>query len=128
MPFRSGHREMLVAALRGGFEEPRHREQQGLRISVVQVGSGQEVRTDHFRAVASRSVASLHQCRRFDRFLDDRVSGSRTFEMDNLPRFGFAPDQFLLNFLLEVHLRHVMGFVQGGCTIEVLSVPPREFR
>jgi hypothetical protein len=50
------------------------------------------------------------------------------FEIDNLPRFGFPPGQFLLNFLLEVHLRHLAGVVQAGCTIEVLSVPPREFR
>ena len=35
------------------FEEPRHREQQRLRISVVKVGPGKEVCTDHFQAVAT---------------------------------------------------------------------------
>src|SRR6266567_32848 len=48
------------------------------------------------------------------------------FEVDNLPWFGFPPRQFLLNLLLEVLLRHLTGFVQPGCTIEVLPVSLRE--
>jgi len=34
-------------------EESRHREQQRIRISVVEAGPGQKVRTDHFQAVAA---------------------------------------------------------------------------
>jgi len=39
-------------------KEPRDREQQRLRISVVQIRSSQEVCADHLKAVASRSVAA----------------------------------------------------------------------
>jgi hypothetical protein len=50
------------------------------------------------------------------------------FEVDDLPRFGRPPRQFLLNrLLLEVLLRHLTGFVHPGCTIEVLPVPPCQF-
>jgi len=36
----------------------------------------------------------------------------------------FEYGALLFNFLLEVLLRHRTGFVQPGCTIEVLPVPP----
>ena len=52
------------------FEEPRHREQQHIRIPVVQVGAGQEIRADHFQTVSSGAVASQHQSRRLDRPLN----------------------------------------------------------
>ena len=51
------------------LEESCHREQQRLRISVVEVSCNQKVRTDHFQAIASGSVTAQHQSRRFDRFL-----------------------------------------------------------
>jgi hypothetical protein len=52
-------------------EEPRHREQQHLWISVVQIGPGQEVR----ETVTAGSVASQHQTRSLDRPLDDSMIG-----------------------------------------------------
>jgi hypothetical protein len=54
---------------------------------VVQVGLGQEVRTDHFQTVASGSVASKHQSCRLNRPLDDWHLALVQFELDNLPRF-----------------------------------------
>ena len=39
--------------LRQKLEESRHREQQHLRISIVQVGPDQEIRADHFQTVGN---------------------------------------------------------------------------
>ena len=76
------------------FEESGHREQQRLRIAVVQVSSGQEVRTDHFQTVASGSIASQHQSRGFDSFLDNRHLALIKFEVDNLPRLCYFSGEF----------------------------------
>ena len=70
-------------------EESHRRKQQRLRISVGQVGSGKEVRTDHFQAVAAGSVTSQHQSRRFDRFLNDRHLALVQFEPSS--RTGLLP-------------------------------------
>jgi hypothetical protein len=43
----------------------------------------------------------------------------RQAAIDNLPRFCFRPRRFPFHLLLEVLVRHVTGFVQPGCTIEV---------
>ncbi len=58
---------------------------------MVQVGSGQKVRTDHFQAVTPGAVASQDQGRGLDRSLNDRALALVQFEVDNLPRFGFPP-------------------------------------
>jgi hypothetical protein len=58
---------------------------------MVQVGSGQEVPTDHFQTVASGSVAS-----------DIRAAVSIALSMTNL--------------LLEFFFGHLAGCVQPGCS------------
>jgi len=108
------------------LEEPRHRKQQHFRISVVQVGPGQKVRTGHFQAVASGSVASQHLSRRLDRPLNDRNLALLQFEVDTFPRFRRPPRQFLLDLLLELLLGHFPCRVQPGCTImETTGCQPR---
>ena len=100
-----------------GFRLPlRSRRCRTLRISVVQVGPRQKVRTDHFQTVASGSVTSQHQGCRFDRSFNNWRLALVQFEVDNLPRFGFPPRQFPLNLLLELLLGHLPCPVQPGCT------------
>jgi hypothetical protein len=100
-PSRSSLQEMLPRLLFGQKpEESRHREQQHLRISVVQVGPGQKLRADHFQAVASRAVASR---------ISDAVSIARSMtsiwlEIDNLPRFRFLSGQFPVDSLLKLFI------------------------
>ena len=83
-------------------EEPRHRKQQSLRIPVIEVGSGQEVRTDHFQAIAPRSVASQHQGRGLKGALDHRDLALVQFEVDNFPGLCYFPCKFFLDCLLKV--------------------------
>src|ERR1019366_9282390 len=65
--------------------------------------------------------------RRLNCFLNDRHLALVELEVDKLPRLCLPPGQFLLDRLLEVFLRHLAAFVQPGCTIEALPVPPRQF-
>src|SRR2546426_1056087 len=63
-------------------------------ISAVQICSRQEVRADHFQAVAARAVASQHQSRRLQCLLDDRDLALVELEIDNLPGLGFLSRQY----------------------------------
>ena len=48
---------------------------------MIQIGSGQKVRADHFQTVASGSIAAQHQSCGFDRFLNDRHLALIKFEV-----------------------------------------------
>ena len=63
---------------------------------------------------------------RIEGLLDDRKLTLVQLEVDDLPGFGFLPGQFLLHFPLELVLGHLAGFLHPGCTIEALTVPPRQ--
>lgn len=106
-------------------EEPRHRKQQGLRISVVQVGARQKVRADHLQAVTSGSVASQHQGRGLDRSFNDRYLALVKFEVDNFLGLCYFSCEFALHGPLKLLLRQLASFVQPGCTIEMLPIPAR---
>src|SRR6266496_475144 len=87
----------------------------------------QEVRTNHFQAVAAGAVASQHQSRHLERLLDDRDLAFVKLEIDNLPGFGFFPCKLLLHLTPELFFGHLASFVQPGCTIEALPIPaPRQ--
>src|ERR1700728_2506637 len=58
-------------------------------ISVVRVGSAQQVRRDHCQAAAAGSVTSEHHGRRFDRSHNDRHLALVQLEPDNLPGSRF---------------------------------------
>src|SRR5208282_505643 len=102
--------------------------EQDLRVAVVQVCSCKEIGADHFQAVAARFVRAQHPRCRLDRLLDDRDLALVDLEVDQFRRLRFLSRQFLLHLPPEVLLRQSASFVQPGCTIEVLTVPPRDLR
>src|SRR5215469_2696034 len=83
-----------------------------------------EIGADHLQAVSARAIRSQHQSSRFQRLLNYWDLTPVEVEIDDLPGFGFLAGQFLLDLLLELLFRHFPRFMQPGCTIEVLPVPP----
>ena len=55
--------------------------------------------------------------------LDDWQLALVQLKIDDLPRFSLPPGQFFLDLLLKLLRRHLAGFVQPDCTIEVLTIP-----
>src|SRR5579864_6528455 len=96
--------------------------QQQSRLTAVQVRTGQKIRADHFQTISSRFIAAEHQSRGLDRLLDDWELALVEFEVDDLPRFGVLSGQLLFDLSLEFFFGQNLGFVQPGCTIELLTV------
>jgi hypothetical protein len=61
--------------------------------------------------------------RYFDRLLDSGISALVQLEVNELRRFVFFPGQLLLHLPPKLFLRCSTGFVQPGCTIELLARP-----
>ena|SRR5207249_3630596 len=61
-------KKCLLLVGRQEVERAGKRTEQHVRISVIQIGSGQKVRTDHLETVATRFVRSEHQSCRFECF------------------------------------------------------------
>src|SRR5437773_399152 len=106
------------------LEKPRKRTQEHIRITVVQIRSRQEIRTDHLQTVAAGFIGSEHQSRCLQRLLDDRDLALVKFEIHDLPGLGFFPGQLLLHLSPELVFWHLASLVQPGCTIELLPIPP----
>src|SRR5207249_7605284 len=79
-------KKSLLLVGRQEMERAGKRAEQHVRISLIQIGSGQKVRADHLKTVAAGLIAAQHQSRRLDRLLDDRNLALIQLEIDNLPR------------------------------------------
>jgi hypothetical protein len=71
-------------------KELHNRLQKHLGILVIEIGSGQQVSTNHSPA-ASGLIAAQHQSRRFDRLLNEGQLALVQLEVHNLPWFHFPP-------------------------------------
>ena len=91
--------QRLVAQQKARVQDPDSTKSVQLQIwiPILQVGAGQEIRTEHFQTVGSGSVAAQHQSRRLDGPLNNRGLDPVQFEVDNFPRLRFPPSQFLLD-------------------------------
>jgi hypothetical protein len=70
--------------------------------TVLDVGSCQEIGTDHFQAITAGPIATEHQRRGFNRLLDHWSLALVELEVDNLRWFRLLSSQFLLYCLLEL--------------------------
>jgi hypothetical protein len=61
--------------------------QQDLGVTVLDVGPGQKVSTDHLQTVPPRLVGSEHESRPIDRLFDHRSLALVDLEIDQLARF-----------------------------------------
>src|SRR5579864_9503709 len=96
--------------------------QEQLRIAAVETSSRQEVRADHLQAIPAPFVATEHQRGRLNCLLDHWDLALVEFEVDDLPRFGVLPGQLLFDLSLKFFFGQNLGFVQPGCTIELLTI------
>ena len=114
--------------LRKANHQPSEHGQKSILVARLQAHSRQKIRTDHLQAIAPRFVAPQHQRRCLERLLDYRQLALVRLEIENLPRFRFFPGQVLSDLPFEFFFGQFPGFVHPGCTIELLTVPPRYLR
>jgi hypothetical protein len=109
-PSRSGFEKCLLLIFGQKPEKSRDRKQQHLRITVVKVGTGQKIRTDHLQTIPRElSVPSISAA----------VSSARSSGL---------PLSSLSTSLLNLSLAISGGFVQPSCIFELLPITARQFR
>src|SRR5580692_2712290 len=87
----------------------------------------QKIRANHFQAVSPGFVTPQHESRRLEGMLQHGQLTFVEFEVNDLPRLRFLACQVALYFSLECFLRQLLGFVQPGCTIELISISTCHF-
>ena len=118
----------LPLRLRKSNYQSSERRQKSILIPRFQAHSRQKIRADHLQAIPSGLVAPKHQARCLECLLDDRQLALVGLEIEDFPRFRFLAGQVLRDLPFEFLLGQFARFVQPGCTIEPLTVPPRHLR
>jgi hypothetical protein len=75
---------------------------------------------------AANLLTTQHQRCGLKRLLDHCQLAFVHLEIKHLPRLGFLARQMSFHLSLELFLGQFLRFVQAGCTVELLSVPPRD--
>jgi hypothetical protein len=100
--------ERLLLVGRKKSEESGCREQQRLRVVLVQIGASQEIGANHFQTIASRSITSQHQSCSLDRVSCSGLSPNKR------PSKTVVSSQSILTLTLDSPGRE--GRISHGCT------------
>lgn len=109
------------------IEESLSRKEERFWVAVIEIRPCQEISADHLEAVCSRLITTEHSRCSFNGAFDDGKLIFVEFEVDQFPGFCDLPSELSFYGSLKVFSGHRASYVQPGCILELLPVPPGEF-